>query len=73
MELNCVKSVHIGSFSGLHFPAFGMNTGQENSETDSFYAVLRKLIDTFTSNILSDITRKYIVWLGGLDPKSKLC
>ena len=23
---NCVKSIHIPSFSGPHFPAFGLNT-----------------------------------------------
>ena len=26
MKLNCVKSVRIRSFSGPHFPAFGLNT-----------------------------------------------
>ena len=26
INLHCVKSVHIQSFSGLYFPAFGLNT-----------------------------------------------
>ena len=29
---HCVKSVRILSFSGLYFPAFGLNTDQKNSE-----------------------------------------
>ena len=24
--MHCMKSVHIGRYSGLHFPAFGLNT-----------------------------------------------
>ena len=28
----CVKSVRIRSYSGLYFPIFGLNTGQNNSE-----------------------------------------
>ena len=30
--IQCVKSVRIRSYSGPHFPAFGMNTEQNNSE-----------------------------------------
>ena len=29
---HCVKIVHIRSYSGLHFPAFGLNADQDNSE-----------------------------------------
>ena len=30
-ERHCVKSVRIRSYSGPHFPAFGLNTDQNNS------------------------------------------
>ena len=35
-DLQCVKSVGIWSFSGPHFPAFGLNTDQKNSEYGHF-------------------------------------
>ena len=39
--LHCVKSVHIRSFFGLYFPAFGLNTDQKNFEFRHFvYEVL---------------------------------
>ena len=28
VDINCVKSVHIPSYSGPHFPAFGLNLGR---------------------------------------------
>ena len=33
---HCVKSVRIRSYSGLYFPAFGMNTDQYTSEHEHF-------------------------------------
>ena len=33
---HCVKSVHVQSYSGLYFPAFGLNTDQNNSEYGHF-------------------------------------
>ena len=33
---HCVKSIHIWSFSGPYFPAFGLNTDQKNSEYGHF-------------------------------------
>ena len=33
---HCVKSVRIGSYSGPYFPAFGLNTDQDNSEYRHF-------------------------------------
>ena len=33
---HCVKSVRIRSYSGPHFPAFGMNTDQNNSKYEHF-------------------------------------
>ena len=33
---HCVKSVRIRSFSGPYFPAFGLNTDQNNSEYEHF-------------------------------------
>ena len=41
--LHCVKSAHIRSFSGLHFPAFRLNTNvnfPKTGNTNTFYAVL---------------------------------
>ena len=37
----CVKSVHIRSFSGPYFPAFGLNTERHEKtlSTDTFHAV----------------------------------
>ena len=39
LKKNCVKIVRIRSYFDPHFPAFGLNTDQNNSETDTFYAV----------------------------------
>ena len=33
---HCVKSVRIRSFPGRHFPTFGLNTDQKNSEYEHF-------------------------------------
>ena len=33
---HCVKSFRVRSFSGLYFPAFGLNTDQKNSEYGHF-------------------------------------
>ena len=33
---HCVKSVRIRSFSGLHFPAFGLSTDQKKSKYGHF-------------------------------------
>ena len=33
---HCVKSVRIRSYSGPHFPAFGLNMDQNNSEYGHF-------------------------------------
>ena len=35
----CVKSVRIRGFSGPYFPAFGLNTDQKISNTDTFHVV----------------------------------
>ena len=35
-KLHCVKSVGIRSYSGAYFPAFGLNTDQNNSEYGHF-------------------------------------
>ena len=58
INLHCIKSVHIQSFSGLYFPAFGLNMERfevtrvqsecvktESRKTlnmDTFYALLLK-------------------------------
>ena len=36
LKQHCVKSVRIRSYSGSYFPAFGLNTGQNNSECGHF-------------------------------------
>ena len=42
-ESHCVKSVRIRSYSGPHFPAFGLNAGKMKARitpnTDTFYSV----------------------------------
>ena len=42
-ESHCVKSVLIRSYSGPHFPAFGLNAGKMKTRitpnTDTFYSV----------------------------------
>ena len=35
-EIYCMKSVHIRSYSGPHFPAYGLNTDQNNFEYGHF-------------------------------------
>ena len=35
-NVHCVKSVRIWSYSGPYFPAFGLNTDQNNSEYGHF-------------------------------------
>ena len=41
---HCVKSVHIRSFSGPYFPAFGLNTDQKNSEYGHFSHIVFYLV-----------------------------
>ena len=36
---HCVKSVHIRSYSGPYFPAFGLNTDQNTSEHGHFLSI----------------------------------
>ena len=43
-EFHCVKSVHIWSYSGLYFPAFGLNTNQNNSKYGLFLRSVLLLI-----------------------------
>ena len=38
---HCVKSVHIRSYSGPHFPAFGLNTDQKKYEYGHFSRSVR--------------------------------
>ena len=38
---HCVKSVHIRNFSGLYFPAFGLNT-ESIPNTDTFHAAQKQ-------------------------------
>ena len=49
---HCVKSVHIGSYSGQSFPAFGIyrpeNTEQINPNTDTFHAVWSNALLNFS-------------------------
>ena len=39
-NLHHVKGIHIQNFSGLYFPAFGLNKDQKPVNTDIFYSVL---------------------------------
>ena len=36
IDTDCVKSVHVRSYSGPYFPAFGLNTDHNNSEYGQF-------------------------------------
>ena len=40
-DLHCVKSVRIWSFSGPHFPAFGLNTERTKYEEMRYFVSLR--------------------------------
>ena len=37
LNLRCVKNVRIRSYSGPHFPAFGLNTEQNTDQNNSEY------------------------------------
>ena len=52
---HCVKSVRIRSYSGPHFPAFGLNTDQNNSEYGHFFTQWNVMI-SFTSR------KQFIHW-----------
>ena len=52
---HCVKSVRIRSYSGPHFPAFGLNTDQNNSEYGHFFTQWNVMI-SFTSR------KQFINW-----------
>ena len=39
MKIHCLKSVCIRSYSDPHFPAFGLNTDQNNSENGHFLRI----------------------------------
>ena len=41
-HIHCVKSVYIRSFSGLHFPAFGLNT-ERYGVSEHFHLVILQL------------------------------
>ena len=38
--LHCVKSVRIRSYSGSHFPTFGLNTDQNNPKYGHFFRIV---------------------------------
>ena len=44
---HCVKSVRMRSYSGPHFPAFGLNTHQNNSEYGRFLRTKFVVYDPF--------------------------
>ena len=53
INLHCIKSVHIQSFSGLYFPAFGLNMerfevtrDQKNSEYGHLLCTVAKRLAT---------------------------
>ena len=51
---HCVKSVHIWSFFGSYFPAFGLNTVQKNSECGHFSrSVLHSVTEMVLWNIIT--------------------
>ena len=61
LNIHCVKSVLIRSFSGPYFPAFGLNTKRysvcrtrKTPNTDTFYAVMFLLFD------LEDLSESHI-------------
>ena len=45
-RLHCVKIIRIRSCSGPHFPAFGLNTDQNNSEYGHFLRSVRRIQST---------------------------
>ena len=56
----CVKSVRIQSFSGPYFPAFGLNTNQENCKSGHFSRIgtLQITLEILV-NIASILFRRY--------------
>ena len=48
---HCVKSVCIQSYSGPYFPAFGLNTDQNNSEYKQFLHSTKKSFPTRISSV----------------------
>ena len=42
--LDCTKSARIPSYSGPYFPAFGLNTDQNNSEYGHFLRSVEHLV-----------------------------
>ena len=59
-DSHCVKSVHIGSFSGPYFPAFELNTDQKNSEYGHFSCSVNQL-KTFEGNALKINKKLYLL------------
>ena len=52
---HCVKSVRIPSYSGPHFPAFGLNTLRIQSACGEIWTRITPNTDTFHAASLSDI------------------
>ena len=67
VKVHCVKSVRIQTYSGPHFPAFGLNRTRITPNTDTFYAVVsfsavaKLLISAlvYAYNMLSKIERMH--------------
>ena len=58
--VHCLKSVRIQSYSGPHFPAFGLNTNQNNSEHGHFSRSGAHDIDCDAfRNFIKSITHRY--------------
>ena len=66
INIHCVKSVRIWSFSGPYFAAFGLNTERYRishriqSNTDTFYAVITRHLVFLVEN--NNLRRKNEVW-----------
>ena len=78
-HFHCVKINRIWGYSGLHFPAFGLNTDQNNSEYGQF---LRNFLDLITiknlrksvvSLVNSNIPEKYYTLAANCTRLSNYC
>ena len=55
--LHCVKSVRIPSYSGPHFPSFGLNTNQNNFEYGHFLRSQNENLSIFSLRIYLKSTK----------------
>ena len=74
---HCVKSVHIRSFSGPYFPAFGLNTDKNSIRTHftqciSCYFLTKFCVKMFLITFLLRNEQKFWFWAFFFPPYSRI-